>query len=76
MPTSDADPIESLPLRLREVIPLLAEGRSNDEIAAERVVSKHTAEKYVSDLKRALGARDRVELVLQCKAAQERNRAS
>jgi len=53
-----------LPAHLTSLIPLLATGSSNDEIATCGVVTKHTAEKYVSELKQRVGARDRVELVL------------
>jgi DNA-binding NarL/FixJ family response regulator len=53
--------------RLAPLIPLLAVGKTNIEIAQALSVSKHTAEKYVSDLKALLDARDRVELVLACR---------
>lgn len=51
---------------LREVALLLADGKTNDEIAESMVVAKHTAENYVSELKECLGARDRVDLVFKC----------
>ena len=55
-----------LPPHLRDVAQLLAEGKSNQEIAQSLVISLHTSEKYVSELKRLARARDRVELVLMC----------
>lgn len=51
---------------LREVALLLAQGKTNEEIAESLVVAKHTAENYVSDLKELIGARDRVDLVFEC----------
>jgi DNA-binding NarL/FixJ family response regulator len=52
--------------RLRPLIPLLAQGRTNDQLARILGIEKHTAEQYVSNLKMALRARDRVDLVLRC----------
>lgn len=51
---------------LREVALLVAEGKDNEQIADALVISKHTAEKYVSELKRELGARNRVDLAFKC----------
>jgi DNA-binding NarL/FixJ family response regulator len=45
---------------------MLAEGLTNAEIADQLLVTNHTAEKYVSELKAWFGARDRVDLVLRC----------
>jgi DNA-binding NarL/FixJ family response regulator len=45
---------------------LLADGKTNEEIAESLVVAKHTAENYVSDLKELIGARDRVDLAFKC----------
>lgn len=53
-----------IPRRLRPVLPLLAVGASNDEIADALALSRHTVENYVSELKERIGARDRVHLVL------------
>ena len=53
--------------RLRPIIPLLAQGMTNDEIANHLSLCKHTIEKYVSDLKICADARDRVALVLWCR---------
>ena len=56
----------ALPPRLAQIIPMLADGLTNVEIADRLVVTLHTAEKYVSELKARFGARDRVDLVLRC----------
>ena len=53
--------------RFEALVVLLAAGNSNGEVATEQVIAQHTAEKYVSDLKQLVGARDRVELVLWCR---------
>jgi DNA-binding NarL/FixJ family response regulator len=66
MPPSS--PFESLPERLLRLVPLLAAGKPNDEIACEAVLTLHTVEVYVSQLKELVGARDRVDLVLQAKS--------
>lgn len=55
-----------LPPHLREVARMLAERKFNSEIARELSVTPHTAEKYVSELKQLLGARDRAELAAMC----------
>ena len=50
--------------RLRPLIPLIGEGRSNEEIADELSLSKHTVENYVSELIHRTGARDRTQLAV------------
>jgi DNA-binding NarL/FixJ family response regulator len=55
-----------LPSHLRRVAELLGEAKTNHEIADELTVTLHTSEKYVSELKRLLQARDRVDLVMRC----------
>lgn len=50
--------------REREVVTLVAQGLTNDEIAAELVVSPATARTHVSRAMVKLGARDRAQLVV------------
>jgi DNA-binding NarL/FixJ family response regulator len=50
--------------REREVLALIGEGLSNDEIAARLVVSPATARTHVSRAMIKLGARDRAQLVV------------
>lgn len=50
--------------REREVVALVAQGLTNDEIAAELVVSPATARTHVSRAMVKLGARDRAQLVV------------
>jgi DNA-binding NarL/FixJ family response regulator len=56
--------LDSLTAREREVFRLIAAGRSNQEIAAELVVSPLTAKTHVARILAKLGARDRVHLVI------------
>jgi len=50
--------------REREVLLLIARGRSNGEIAGELHMSSATAKTHVSRLLSKLGARDRAQLVV------------
>jgi DNA-binding NarL/FixJ family response regulator len=54
----------SLTEREREVLRLVAAGRSNQEIADELVISPLTAKTHVARILAKLGARDRVHLVI------------
>jgi DNA-binding NarL/FixJ family response regulator len=56
--------VASLTEREREIVALVAAGLSNDEIAAELVVSPLTAKTHVSHAMIKLGARDRAQLVV------------
>ena len=56
--------LENLTEREREVMALVAEGLSNEEIACRLVVSPATAKTHVSRSMVKLGARDRAQLVV------------
>jgi DNA-binding NarL/FixJ family response regulator len=56
--------LDALTEREREVMALVAEGLTNDEIAERLVVSPLTAKTHVSRAMVKLGARDRIQLVV------------
>lgn len=56
--------LDALTSREREVMHLIAAGRTNDEIAAQLVVSPLTAKTHVSRIMAKLGARDRSQVVV------------
>jgi DNA-binding NarL/FixJ family response regulator len=60
----DDERLESLTEREREVLRLVGHGLTNDEIAAELVLSPLTAKTHVSRIMAKLHARDRVHLVV------------
>ena len=63
---SPRDPgrLQELTAREREVVTLVAEGLSNDEIGARLYMSPATAKTHVSRAMAKLGARDRAQLVV------------
>jgi DNA-binding NarL/FixJ family response regulator len=63
-PAALAPGVASLTEREREIVALVAAGLSNDEIAADLVVSPLTAKTHVSHAMIKLGARDRAQLVV------------
>jgi DNA-binding NarL/FixJ family response regulator len=60
----DRERLVGLTEREREVVALVATGRSNDEIAAHLVVSPHTVKTHVNRAMMKLGAHDRAQLVV------------
>ena len=56
--------LDALTPREREILTLVGEGLSNDEIAERLVVSPHTAKTHVSRTMTKLHARDRAQLVI------------
>jgi DNA-binding NarL/FixJ family response regulator len=60
----DVPKLDALTDREREVVSLVAEGLSNDEIAQRLIMSAATAKTHVSRAMIKLGARDRAQLVV------------
>jgi DNA-binding NarL/FixJ family response regulator len=63
-PLLDSAPLRALTVRELEALRLLADGRSNSEIAEAMFVSRETAKTYVSRVLSKLGLRDRVQAVV------------
>ena len=63
-PASHPRVLQELTPREREVMALVAEGLTNDEIAEQLVVSPLTAKTHVSRIMLKLGARDRAQVVV------------
>jgi hypothetical protein len=59
----NADAVETLPVYLRCILPLLIEGRTNREIADAHNLSVDTVKKYASSLYDLLGVTNRAELI-------------
>lgn len=60
-------PLESfdtLPAFLQRIVPLIARGASNTEIATELGLAKHTVENYVSTIMAITDSMDRPKLLL------------
>jgi DNA-binding NarL/FixJ family response regulator len=63
-PTSVQPELEQLTEREREVLLLVARGRSNQEIADELFISPHTAKTHVNRIMTKVPAHDRAQLVI------------
>ncbi|WP_029251671.1 response regulator [Paraoerskovia marina] len=63
-PRPDTAALDALTPREREVVALVAEGLSNEQIAERLVVSPHTAKTHVNRAMVKVGARDRAQLVV------------
>ncbi|RME42613.1 MAG: DNA-binding response regulator [Chloroflexi bacterium] len=62
-PRAEPGPVEQLTPRERQVLALMAEGRSNSEIAEQLFLSEGTVKNHVSHVLGKLGARDRSQAV-------------
>ena len=63
-PPTGTEEVEALSEREREVLGLIARGRTNPEIAVELFVSEATVKSHVAHILGKTGWRDRVHLVI------------
>jgi two-component system, NarL family, response regulator LiaR len=61
---ASAAPVEHLTEREREVIRLVAQGRSNAEIAQALIISDKTVKTHISNVLSKLGLQDRTQLAI------------
>lgn len=62
-PSSRLDPLQTLTEREREVLTLMSEGASNEDIAQKLYISERTVKFHASNIYGKLGARNRTEAV-------------
>lgn len=68
-PAEAPPPFPGLTEREREILDLVARGRSNAEITAQLVVSPKTVRNHVSNIFSKLGVRDRAEAIVRAREA-------
>ena len=68
-PSGAASGITSLTAREREVLGLIAAGRSNHEISSQLFISYRTTKTHVSHILQKIGARDRAEAAMVARSA-------
>ena len=68
-PSSSETPFPELTEREREILELVAQGRSNADITAQLVLSPKTVRNRLSALYAALGVTDRPEAMLRARSA-------
>ncbi len=61
--SSEADPYDKLSNREREILPLLAEGKSNNEIGVQLQISPYTVQTYRQRIMRKLDLHSRTDLL-------------
>ena len=64
---NDFHDFETLKPRLLNLLPLLGDAATNQEMAEALVLAVETIEQYVSDIYAAVGIHDRTKLVLRIK---------
>jgi DNA-binding NarL/FixJ family response regulator len=74
-PTHADDPLHGLSEQERNILPLLAEGKTNREIAADLCLSEHTIKSYVSNILKKLDLSRRAEAAAFIAARQPLERA-
>jgi NarL family two-component system response regulator LiaR len=67
-----ADPLQPLSPRERQVLELIASGRSNRQIAGELIIGEQTVKTHVSNILMKLGLQDRVQAAIFALRHQER----
>lgn len=70
------DPLSGLTPQERAILPLVAAGKTNPQIARELSLSPYTVKTHVSNLLRKLGATRRVDLAVQAARLQASERAA